>query len=107
MSPSPLWGEGWGVGVRPPRILSNARHPHPTLPLEGEGSKIPGNSQVTSNVLEHTVEVLHHAVVPVADDLVTVRLDDPCALFIRSCRFSMLAAIQLDDELCGSTGEVG
>ena len=50
---------------------------------------------------------LHHVVVPVADDLVAVRLDDPSALLIRFDRFGVLAPIQLDDESGGATGEVG
>jgi hypothetical protein len=36
-TPSPRRGEGWGEGARRPRTTANARHPHPTLSLEGEG----------------------------------------------------------------------
>ncbi len=35
--PSPRWGEGWGEGVRRSRLIADAEHPHPTLPLQGEG----------------------------------------------------------------------
>ncbi len=38
-TPSPQRGEGRGEGVRTPSELTNIRHPHPTLPLEGRGSQ--------------------------------------------------------------------
>jgi carbamoyl-phosphate synthase small subunit len=36
-APSPQGGEGWGEGARPSKLPAAAEHPHPTLPLEGEG----------------------------------------------------------------------
>jgi hypothetical protein len=36
-APSPGRGEGWGEGARYPSVASDIRHPHPTLPLQGEG----------------------------------------------------------------------
>jgi len=36
-APSPPRGEGWGEGARSPSELTDIRHPHPTLPLKGEG----------------------------------------------------------------------
>ena len=36
-TPSPQGGEGWGEGVRRSKLPADAEHPHPTLPLQGEG----------------------------------------------------------------------
>jgi carbamoyl-phosphate synthase small subunit len=38
-TPSPLRGEGWGEGALRPGVVSSAEHPHPTLPLQREGSR--------------------------------------------------------------------
>jgi len=40
-TPSPQRGEGWGEGVRRSRTIPDARHPHPTLSLKGEGEPAP------------------------------------------------------------------
>jgi hypothetical protein len=37
LKPSPLRGEGWVWGLGGWSLLTRARHPHPTLPLKGEG----------------------------------------------------------------------
>ncbi|MCB1562244.1 MAG: bifunctional hydroxymethylpyrimidine kinase/phosphomethylpyrimidine kinase [Alphaproteobacteria bacterium] len=39
ISPSPLWGEGRGEGVKDLDFPTNLRPPTPTLPLKGEGIK--------------------------------------------------------------------
>src|SRR5439155_13571185 len=57
-----------------------------------------GRRHRTLNLLEHTIDVREHIVVPVAQDSITVRLKHSCAFRVGGRCHAMLTAIDLHDD---------
>ena len=94
--------------------------PHPTSPrrlqrqgcvsfsLKGEGlSAISRVEQFETNHFEDAVDVFRDVAVPETDDAVAVGLDDRRSLRIGFGHFAMLPTVELHDQFCGATGEIG
>lgn len=107
-APLPV-GEGLGVGERgaASRPAIDVAHPHPTLPLEGVGfsSAVSGEVDFDQQGCQNAIRVGEDIVVPVTDDMVSMRLDHSGAGFVSSA-VSVLAAIEFDDELQSAAGKV-
>ena len=114
---SPLpGGEGLGVGERgaASRPGLGVEHPHPTLPLEGEGFEVEGDSGVAvpryvefeHDRFDHAVGVAQHLIVPEPDHAIAVSLDLAGADVVGRI-VGVLAAIDFDHQPGRAAGEVG
>ncbi len=65
-----------------------------------------GRCYCAENVLKHAVNIRQHVVVPIPQHAVAVCFENLRALFL-SCRSTVLASIDLDDDACRVTGEIG
>ncbi len=107
-SPLPS-GEGPGVGERgaASRPAIDAAHPHPTLPREGEGfsDAVSREVQFDHQGCQDTVCIGEDIVVPVADDMISVRFDHSGAGVV-SAAVGVLTSIEFDNEFQPAAGEV-
>ena len=109
-------GEGLGVGERgaASRPGLGVGHPHPTLPLEGEGFEVEGDSGVAvprdvefeHDRFDHAVGVAQHLIVPEPDHAIAVSLDLAGADVVGRI-VGVLAAIDFDHQPGRTAGEVG
>jgi hypothetical protein len=79
------------------------RTPHP--PLRGTFPR-KGGRESGGNCGQDAVELLKNLIVPEAEDAVAAALQESAAFGIIFHRFAMLAAIDLDDEPSGVTGDI-
>lgn len=100
-------GEGPGVGERgvASRPAIGVAHPHPTLPLEGEGFSGSVSGEFDYQSGEYTFRVGEGVVIPVTDDVIAVRLDHSGAGVV-GVAVSVLASVEFDDEFQTAAGEV-
>ncbi len=102
-------GEGPGVGERgaASRPLLGVARPHPTLPLEGDGfsGSVSGEVDFDHQGGQNAVCIGEDIVVPIAHDMVAMRLDYSGAGIVRGA-ISMLATVQLDDKFQSAAGEI-
>ena len=103
-------GEGLGVGERgaASRPGLGVGHPHPTLPLEGEGLRgaVPRDVEFEHDRFDHAVGVAQDVVVPEADHAIAVSLDLAGADVVGGV-VGVLAAVDFDHQPGRTAGEVG
>ena len=106
-TPLPV-GEGPGVGERgnAARPAREVAHPLAIFPLKGDGSVVSRDGDGFGNADKDALGVVQDIIVPEPDHRVAIRFDGPSADDIGHV-FGVLAAINLDYQLCLATGEIG
>ena len=103
--------EGEGLGVGAP-TSARGEHPHPTLPLKGEGFKnvrgsfVAGDGYCFGDADEHAFGIAQHIIVPETDHGVTELLDLARPLNVGQV-VSVLPAINFDHQSQTAAGEIG
>jgi hypothetical protein len=93
---------------RLPLVLTHKRAANAVCspPPCGEGLGVGVHADCSVNVLQHTLDILQHVIVPVAQHSIAIRFENARALGVRSRLRCMLTPINFDDHALGMAGEI-